>query len=457
MNTVNWQQFGLKSNPYSTEPLLEGGDLPLEHAFIGRSSEIARFSALFDSEKRLSFVIGGDVGVGKTSLVNYLKYIFKYKQQKLLFSSRREIEANASLLNKRDFLLEVLGSVVREVQLIDPTLYSSSDLLQKISHIIDLSHTYSWSGGVSGGWDKLNVGVSAGRDMSVNSPIHLTHSVVEGYFFDLIQFIRDHEIAGFNYSGLIVHMNNFDAVLSNETQKKVVREFFNEMRDIFQTQDVFFLFLGPDTFYRDIIAPYPRVKSVFYPTPLLLKPLSSLELNAALNIRFELLKSPDVAKVFKPFNDAVVSRLFDLHKGDIRTIMTALYGILSQVSDRVITQLGVEEALVLYADTLWERIEEAVHLTEDQQEILRFIIASEDFVSQKLIVEKYKKNPSNVSQYYFKPLADVDVIEEKRKEKNVKYWGLTEKYEPLKYGMQAKKFLVEKMIIKNQTSLFDLI
>ena len=38
---VTWQQFGLKKNPYDTLPLIEGGDLSIEKAFVGRREEIA--------------------------------------------------------------------------------------------------------------------------------------------------------------------------------------------------------------------------------------------------------------------------------------------------------------------------------------------------------------------------------------------------------------------------------
>lgn len=36
---INWQEFGLKTNPYDTLPLIEGSALSLEEAFIGREKE----------------------------------------------------------------------------------------------------------------------------------------------------------------------------------------------------------------------------------------------------------------------------------------------------------------------------------------------------------------------------------------------------------------------------------
>jgi len=34
---ISWQQFGLKGNPYDTLPLIEGGEFPIQQAFIGRN------------------------------------------------------------------------------------------------------------------------------------------------------------------------------------------------------------------------------------------------------------------------------------------------------------------------------------------------------------------------------------------------------------------------------------
>lgn len=122
MNTISWQQFGLKKNPYNTKPLVEGGDLPIEKAFIGREKEKQYLNGLFENEDRLSLAICGDVGVGKTSLANFVKFLNKYKKEKLLFSSRREIEASADLLNKKNFIIEIIGSTLKEIKLLQPDL-----------------------------------------------------------------------------------------------------------------------------------------------------------------------------------------------------------------------------------------------------------------------------------------------------------------------------------------------
>lgn len=94
---INWQQFGLKTNPYDTLPLVEGGDLPLRHAFIGRDSERKYIDDFFESENNVCLTLCGDTGVGKTSLANFQKFIWKHAKDNPLFSCRREIEASEIL------------------------------------------------------------------------------------------------------------------------------------------------------------------------------------------------------------------------------------------------------------------------------------------------------------------------------------------------------------------------
>ena len=84
---INWQQFGLRSNPYDTLPLIEGGELPIDKAFVGRTMELQSLKDIFLSDSRACLTILGNVGVGKTSLANFHKFLFKYvEKKKSLFS-----------------------------------------------------------------------------------------------------------------------------------------------------------------------------------------------------------------------------------------------------------------------------------------------------------------------------------------------------------------------------------
>jgi hypothetical protein len=434
MQPVNWQQFGLKSNPYDTLPLIEGGYLSIEDAFVGRDKEINFLDNLFESERRACLAICGNVGVGKTSLANFQKVIWKYSKTKLLFSSRREIEASDLSLNKKSFLLEIISSIIREMELVNPELLKDN-FISKLNRLLDIVQTIDISGGVS----ILGSGGDFGINKNYTQPLDLSISMLEKYFTSLVEFIKKNEIGGYRYSGIIVHVNNFDVVLTEKENKKKVIQFFNEIRDILQTSDVYYLFLGPNNLFKDVIGSQDRVKSVFFRTPLRINPLSKSELIQAFEKRMELLKSNDIPHYIKPVRDEVIYSLYDLYEGDIRLIMSSVNDILRKISDKFTKSLSIDEARAILAQERWERIEELIKLTEEQKTILKSIIRSQNPISQKEIADLSGKAQSNVSGYYFKPLKDNEIIEEKRRIKNKPLWGLTRDYEPLKWLVDAQE------------------
>lgn len=451
MTIIIWQQFGLKKNPYNTKPLIEGGDIPIEKAFVGREKEREYLTGLLMSEERLSITLCGNVGVGKTSLTNYIKYAFKYHTEKMLFSARREIEAHQGILNKREFILEIIGSVIREISLIDPDLIKKNPLLSKLVRVVDISQSVSFAFG--GNLEILGTGGggSFSKDIEYQQPPQIPVATLEQYLKELIDFIKTIRINGRIYQGLIVHVNNFDIVMQEKEGKQKIIQFFHEIRDLVQTDFIYFIFIGPKEFYKDIIHSQPRIKGAFHQTPLLLDPLTKTEIATALDERIKLLTSDGVKKVIKPFDNEVIYKLYDLYNGDVRTIMAALRDILNQYADRLPKTLTVDEAMILLGREKWLVIERN-DITEEQKQVLRFIIENRKPVSQKEIAALLNKAPNNVSGYYFAPLKNAGVIEEISREGKVKYWYLTQEYRPLENYISASK-AVRKKVQDDSTQL----
>lgn len=440
MASIVWQQFGIRKDPYDTMPLVEGGDLPIKEAFVGREKEREMLHDFCENTDHLALAICGGIGVGKTSLANVHKFIWKYYSKKLLFSFRREIEASETLLDKKSFLLEIMGSVIREIKLLQPSLLGIP-LLKKLQQVFEFSQALSITGGIS-----VPIGAFTANLMGERTPQYppqLSTVILEGYFRDLIDFLRTQEVNGFKYSGLLIHVNNFDVVMGEKMLFKKTRQFFHEIRDLLQTPHAYFLFLGPENFYIDMIAGEQRLKAVFSP-PLRVLPLSKKEIVMALRERVRLLKSDDVKEPIYPVEDGFVFRLYDLYQGDIRSIMASIRDVLSQQADRLMRPLSSDEALLLLGKERWERIKKQ-KLTREQVKILKFLTASSSWVTQTDIVKMFRKARPNVSAYYFKPLKEAGVIEEKEKQGKIKYWGLTDKFVPLKWMIESQQRLAEKM------------
>jgi hypothetical protein len=176
----------------------------------------------------------------------------------------------------------------------------------------------------------------------------------------------------------------------------------------------------------------------------------------ALEERMKMLRSPGVQDYIKPIDDEAVFKIYDLYEGDIRSIMTAIRDILGQFSDRLAKPLNASQAMLLLGKERWERVVRN-KLHKEQQEILKFIVAGSEYVTQKDVAEKMRKNPANVSAYYFKPLLQNGIIEEKERQGKTILYGLTVDYEPLKWFFEARTEFdnqIKHEVISIQRSLF---
>jgi DNA-binding transcriptional ArsR family regulator len=453
MSVVNWQQFGLRGNPYDTTALTEGGVLALKDAFIGRTREREYLDGLLRSESRLALALCGDTGVGKTSLANYEKYLWKSEMPKRLFSFRREIEANEDLLSKPKFLLEIIASIIREIRLVDTELLKQP-VLAKLDRIIDVTETIALSANISAEFMGYGGGIGGSKDIVVSQPLNLPTATIERYFTDVLSFLKGNKVGGKQYEGLIVHTNNFDVLMKYRPEQ--VMRFFDDIRDILQTRDVYFLFLGPKNFYRDVIDTNQRVKSIFSPAPLVVRPLEKKEVLLAFEERMRLLKSEGVAHFIKPVDDETVFKIYDLYHGDIRSIMTAISDLLGQYSERVGKQLSVDEAALLLSEERWKRIEQ-LGIKGEQREVLACIVKQPALFSKTDIAKQLNKQMSSMSQYYFPPLEDNGVIVEKERKGNSVYFGLSVDYEPLRWIFEMKQRAETRAqnITNAQASLFE--
>lgn len=430
---TDWQQFGLKRNPFDITPLVEGSDLSIEDVFVGRTREQRILDNLFSQEERLCLIVSGDVGVGKTSFVNRQKYIWKYKTQKLLFSSRREIEMNSQLLSKKQFILEILGSVVREIQLRDERVLKTS-LLKKIQTVVDIYQEASFSGGFSvAGYG----GMSLRKSNSLAKPIEIPLSVLEGYLSDLVEFLKSKEIGGFKYSGLIVHVNNFGELLSG--QEKAVRDFFLEIRDLLQMQGVYYIFIGPQDFYEKIVLKSQRLKHVFHDRPMMLRPLSALQVYETLIRRIEQLKSDDVQDLVKPFNKAFIISLYTLFQSNVRSIMQALNDVFKEQNLLLIKTLTTDEGLFLLQRSRWRSIQDEINLTAEQMRVLKILIEENHPLTVQDWASLSEKESKYFASQYIKRFRESGIIEHVETKNDHKYWWLTSRYIILAKQSHKKK------------------
>ena len=70
---IIWHRYNLVRNPYFTEPLtIEGSIVPID-TLVGREKEKEEITSSIALGGGTRFLVTGEAGVGKTSLVNYVR------------------------------------------------------------------------------------------------------------------------------------------------------------------------------------------------------------------------------------------------------------------------------------------------------------------------------------------------------------------------------------------------
>src|SRR3989344_5268458 len=71
-----WAKYGLRESPYSTSPIRILSILPIEKVFCGRTEDVKKLKRIITSKNSTRTLIIGDFGVGKTTFVNYVRWLF---------------------------------------------------------------------------------------------------------------------------------------------------------------------------------------------------------------------------------------------------------------------------------------------------------------------------------------------------------------------------------------------
>lgn len=79
-----WKKWGFRGNPFDTGALsLYSKDLSLIEAFVGRSLNAPESQQLINLASNPGGgrgIVGGEIGVGKTTLINYHRYLWESRR-----------------------------------------------------------------------------------------------------------------------------------------------------------------------------------------------------------------------------------------------------------------------------------------------------------------------------------------------------------------------------------------
>lgn len=387
-----WNMYGLKHNPFSTDPLLiDEGFIPLE-TFVGRTEELTKIKTLFQMGGGTRIIITGDTGVGKTSLVNFARWEAITKNH--FFTHLREIEVKEGW-SPNDFISHTLANVYNFINRININNFSVK-LKKKLAHLFDILELKET--GFS--FNLFGSGAGFNSSQTINRP-RITTELLKNLFKEVIE-----ELVRIGYRQIILHYNN----LENLEREKTIKLFVG-LRDFLQNERVHFVFVGGEPFPSSIYE-VDKISSIFMYSPIELPVFKIEEIKQILEKRIKCLSIRNM-NVLKPYEDNVLNELNKIHKGNIRDILNSLCVAMVEVLSKNPNQpviLTKEKLRLVLKKALKERY--LSKMSSNDLMVLKKILEIGETTNKELstLLNKQKQNISK----NIKKLKRLRAIKEKR-------------------------------------------
>lgn len=392
-----WELYGLKSDPFSTSPLLVfGGELPLE-TFIGRSDELKRLNNNFRKTSS-RIIVSGDVGVGKTSFVNYARALAHKEGH--FFTTIKEIAIQPDW-SAVDFIINTLGAILTTVD--RKEIKINAGVRKKLESLVSISEINNLNASLS----VAGFGIGGGKTTAIALPGKITMSLLQELFEDIIT-----ELKNTGFKELIIHYNNLELFEPQE-----MANLFQKLRDFIQTPNVHFIFVG-GLIVPSVIQPISRVSSIFSDTPIILNNLKLEEIEAIIGKRIKYLAIKEFTSGVS-IENGVIKALYELYEGNLRHILNSLSTAFCETTSEVPVSLTVsilKHSLKNVAEKKWLN-----QLTKLEKEVLYAILQTEG-ITNNALSKKLRKHAQNISKITNK-LIEICAIRVKKKVGREKFFA----------------------------------
>ncbi|PIN82630.1 hypothetical protein COV61_05430 [Candidatus Micrarchaeota archaeon CG11_big_fil_rev_8_21_14_0_20_47_5] len=323
--------------------------------------------------------MNGNIGVGKTTFVNYVRALAFEKNH---FTTIAEIGIQHDW-NSEDFMQVTLSAVYTSINRIKGIRNKfDKEFLEKLDVYFG---TYRGSSqGISGGVATISVGGEKG--ISYGAPA-FNSFVMKDTLKEIVENLKK-----IGYVGMTIHYNNLE--LLNDKDEKNIIKLFNGIRDFLQTEGVHFIFVG-DMTVSDMLQKVPRVDDIFYGPPVHMESFSFQDICSILDKRIKELSIGGKMTSEKPYSDEAIETLYKLYSGNVRAILKSLTTAITALSVEnkpiKLTPVPMGRALRRIAE---ERYVSKLNQTEIK--VLRQIIIKKE-TTNKLISEALRMKPQNIS------------------------------------------------------------
>ncbi len=400
-----WNLYGLKGNPFTTDPLSSyAEELPIEKSFFGREQEVEKANKIIYSNKTSRNLVHGNIGIGKTTFTNFIKH---QAVKNGFFTPLGELSVEYNwtpedfMFNTISLVYTTIGSNKNLKDKINP------EVSQKLNVIFGIDRGYSngAGGSIAGFGGNINQGKSYGVP-------HLNSATLKQLFQEVIN-----ELIKQGYKGVIIHYNNLELI--QDKGELQLKRIMNGIRDFLQVSGAHFFFVSDNTLY-EMFQQLKRLEDIFQ-VPITLVPFNVGEVKKIINTRLKLLRiSPEITPI-QPFQDETLDILFKLYSGNLRGILRSLEcAVLETVKSqpRTITPNILKTSLFKFAKNRF-----LSNFTRENTNALKILnkILEKRETTNKFLSEHFKMKPQNVSTA-LGTLREVGAIKLSREEGRSRYY-----------------------------------
>lgn len=384
----------------------------MAEAFVGRGikSDEARIMTNFlRSPGGGRIVVEGDVGVGKTTFVNYHRYLWENEAKTKLLTPASELSVQKGW-GAREFLLSIIGALAGRLA------------LQMSQHSVEkdklLTEVFALTGvlikeltNLSGGVSVLGSGATFSRGKSLTVQLG---DVRPEILMQYLQKLQD-RVRSFGFAGVIFHLNNLELLARRDPKK--LGQFFDEIRDYLQEKNIYFIFVGYTGMFQEVIVPLERVRSIFLGQPIHLPPLKLEEVSIAIERRYNLLAIRR-KRWIRPVDQSLIDYLYDIFSGKIRFIMDSIATLVTNLPEGVTGTISTKSAREFLKELTRQRVKNV--LSDAELSLLNAAIKQRRFTNSSLVKDT-RKSKQNVAKYLNRLLKFNFIYQTERQGRNVYY------------------------------------
>lgn len=308
-----WKDCGFKSSPYFQDVLQASSHTKSLRLFVGREEEQRQLLTTIGSSDSSRQAVAGFPGVGKTTLVQYIKA----EAKKANYCVSDEFISITPEHSSDTLLGQLIAGIYDAICDCKPALKDNEEM-KNARHFVEVTRQRNFGGGAN----VMGTGLEISMSIETHDPIGGLALPTRHIIKNLLKCVLEKSES----EGVILHLNNLENLSESDTAKAA--DLLRSVRDTgLMIDGLHLVVVGPTSAVQDVINRHRQIESVFTPI-MILEQLTLSDVHKLLENRYDALKINSSKSFHRLIEDSIVEELYTVFCGDLRGILKSLdYGI----------------------------------------------------------------------------------------------------------------------------------